>query len=202
MSLLLFCIVIREGGRAMANHSTYDQDKNKLEAARNRFINEIAKNIHLYNITPSAGRLYGTVFFSERPMTLDQMSCEMEMSKTSMSTNIRSLLQADMVEQVWEKGIRKDLYKTEDDWYKSFSNVFITRWSEATEKNKRAIEETKRMLVSLEGETEHDQIKREIDVDLEKLKDAEAYYEWLTQVVSLFETGEIFNIVPKKIREK
>ncbi|WP_096436864.1 GbsR/MarR family transcriptional regulator [Alteribacter populi] len=186
----------------MANHSTYDQDKNKLEAARNRFINEIAKNIHLYNITPSAGRLYGTVFFSERPMTLDQMSCEMEMSKTSMSTNIRSLLQADMVEQVWEKGIRKDLYKTEDDWYKSFSNVFITRWSEATEKNKRAIEETKRMLVSLEGETEHDQIKREIDVDLEKLKDAEAYYEWLTQVVSLFETGEIFNIVPKKIREK
>lgn len=38
----------------------------KLEEARDRFISEIAKNIHLYNITPSAGRLYGTVFFLRR----------------------------------------------------------------------------------------------------------------------------------------
>ncbi|RNA67475.1 GbsR/MarR family transcriptional regulator [Alteribacter keqinensis] len=182
----------------MVSQNSYEKDTKKLETARNRFISEVAKNIPLYNITPSAGRLYGTIFFSERPMTLDEMSKEMEMSKTSMSMNIRALLQADMVEQVWEKGVRKDLYKTEDDWYKSFSNVFVTRWSDATEKNKLAISDTKKLLKDLAEESRHDEIKERICWDLQKLESAEKYYEWLSEVVDLFETGEIFSIVPKK----
>ncbi|TMW70111.1 GbsR/MarR family transcriptional regulator [Alteribacter natronophilus] len=182
----------------MASQTSLTEDLNRLAAARNRFTSELAKNVHLYNIKPSAGRLYGTVFFSEKPMTLDEMSREMEMSKTSMSTNIRELLQADMVEQVWEKGVRKDLYKTEDDWYKSFSNVFVTRWSEATEKNKKAICDTKTMLTELMEETEHEEIRERIGGDLSKLDEAEAYYQWLAEVVDLFESGEIFSIVPKK----
>ncbi|WP_026688426.1 GbsR/MarR family transcriptional regulator [Alteribacter aurantiacus] len=186
----------------MGSQSTYENDALTLEKARNRFVSEIAKNIPLYNITPSAGRLYGTVFFAERPMTLDEMSKEMEMSKTSMSMNIRALLKSDMVEQVWEKGIRKDLYKTEEDWYKSFSNVFINRWSEATLNNMRAIKDTKSMLYQLDESTEHEDIKSRIQTDLQKLDNAEDYYEWLTEVIDLFETGEIFNIIPKKTRQR
>ncbi|MFA9556629.1 GbsR/MarR family transcriptional regulator [Evansella sp. AB-rgal1] len=173
------------------------KDMDKLEEARNRFISEIAKNIHLYNITPSAGRLYGTVFFSKEPMTLDEMSKEMGMSKTSMSTGIRSLLEANMVERVWERGIRKDLYKVEDDWYKSFSNVFINRWRNATELNMDAIQETKEMLHNLIEQTEDEDVKELAEHDLEKLVYAENYYNWLTDVIALFETGEIFDIVPK-----
>lgn len=179
------------------------QDKNvgdseKLNQARNRFISEIAKNIHLYNITSSVGRLYGTVFFSENPMTLDEMSKSLGMSKTSMSTGIRALTNANMVERVWEKGIRKDLYKTEDDWYKSFSNVFITRWKNATELNMDAIQESKSMMAELYNETNDQSIKDKVHHDLEKLDEAEAYYQWLNDVVALFDTGEIYEIVPKK----
>lgn len=90
-------------------------------------------------------------FFSEEPMTLDEMSNALGMSKTSMSTGIRSLLEANMVERVWERGIRKDLYKTENDWYKSFSNVFINRWKNATELNKEAIEDTKKNAPRTDG---------------------------------------------------
>lgn len=173
-------------------------EREKLHRARDRFISEIAKNIHLYNITPSAGRLYGTVFFSEEPMTLDEMSDALGMSKTSMSTGIRSLLEANMVERVWERGIRKDLYRTENDWYKSFSNVFINRWKNATELNKEAIEDTTKMLQEIIQETEFDEIRKRAEQDLAKLKDAEDYYDWLTKVIALFETGKIFEIVPKQ----
>ncbi|MDQ0256116.1 DNA-binding transcriptional regulator GbsR (MarR family) [Evansella vedderi] len=178
------------------------KDMEKLEQARNRFITEIAKNIYLYNITPSVGRLYGTVFFSEEPMTLDEMSKAMGMSKTSMSTGIRSLLEADMVERVWERGIRKDLYKVEDDWYKSFSNVFINRWRNATELNKQAIEETKGLLNRLMDETEYEAVRVKAEKDLKKLTEVEEYYGWLTEVISLFETGAIFDIVPKSSKER
>lgn len=182
----------------MDNNKIEQLEMEKLNKARDRFISEIAKNIHLYNISHSVGRLYGTVYFAEEPMTLDDMSEALGMSKTSMSTGIRSLLEADMVERVWEKGIRKDLYKTEDDWYKSFSNVFINRWRNATEQNTRAIHETRKVLEGLNNETKSDEIKRLTEMDLKKLADAQAYYKWLDKVISLFETGEIFDIVPKE----
>lgn len=185
----------------MSKESKLKYDEGKLEEARERFTSEIAKNIHLYDITPSAGRLYGTVFFSEKPMNLDEMSQALGMSKTSMSTGIRSLLNANMVERVWERGIRKDLYKTEDDWYKSFSTAFISRWRKATELNTIAVKETREMLQRLVDETEYDEIRQKANSDLEKLMNAELYYDWLNKVISLFETGEIFEIVPKKSSE-
>ncbi|WP_409853753.1 GbsR/MarR family transcriptional regulator [Anaerobacillus sp.] len=182
----------------MKNSESELKDYNDLNKAREIFINEIAKNIHLYDISHSVGRLYGTLFFSEDPMTLDEMSEALGMSKTSMSTGIRSLLDADMVERVWEKGIRKDLYRTEEDWYRSFSNVFITRWRNSTEQNMKAIQETKSMLELLNNRTEIAKVKELIQLDLTKLSQAEAYYKWLDDVISVFETGEIFKIVPKK----
>lgn len=186
------------GGGMMKNSSKDFQDYQKLKQARERFISEISKNMHLYNISHSVGRLYGTVFFSKDAMTLDEMSEAIGMSKTSMSTGIRALLDADMVERVWEKGIRKDLYKTEDDWYKAFSNVFINRWRNSTEQNTTAIKETKELLEKLFEETESNEIKDFIECDMNKLTKAEAYYQWLDDVISLFETGEIFDIVPKR----
>lgn len=182
----------------MMRNEVYTKEEAKLEQARDRFITEIAKNIHLYNINSSIGRLYGTVFFAEEPMTLDEMSDSLGMSKTSMSTGIRALTEANMVERVWEKGIRKDLYKTEDDWYKSFSTVFITRWRNSTEMNMNAIRETKEMLEELLEKSESETIKERASNDLQKLVEAEAYYEWLTDVIALFETGEIFDIIPKR----
>ncbi|UCZ53665.1 GbsR/MarR family transcriptional regulator [Bacillus shivajii] len=182
----------------MTSERKYYSDYEKLESARNRFITEIANNVHLYDITSSAGRLYGTVFFSESPMTLDDMSKALAMSKTSMSTGIRALTEANMVERVWEKGNRKDLYKAEEDWYKSFSNVFITRWRNATESNMKAIEDTKVLLMELKETTTYEKIEEKVVLDLEKLSGAEAYYEWLNEVIAMFETGEIFDIVPKK----
>ncbi|WP_416148558.1 GbsR/MarR family transcriptional regulator [Salipaludibacillus sp. HK11] len=182
----------------MCTHKNKKEDMVKLEKARDRFISEIAKNIHLYNITSSVGRLYGTVFFSDNPMTLDEMSESLGMSKTSMSTGIRALSEADMVERVWEKGVRKDLYKTEDDWYKSFSNVFISRWRNAAELNMGAIKETKQMMMNLYEETDSKDIQNKVNHDLEKLREAEAYYQWLNEVVALFDTGEIYDIIPKK----
>ncbi|MCT8136540.1 GbsR/MarR family transcriptional regulator [Anaerobacillus sp. CMMVII] len=182
----------------MENCEKEIKDLQELNKARERFVSEIAKNIHLYGISQSVGRLYGTVFFSEEPMTLDEMSDELGMSKTSMSTGIRMLLDAQMVERVWEKGIRKDLYRTEEDWYRSFSHVFITRWRNATEQNMIAIQETKSSLEALNAETQVEKIRDLIQLDLTKLSQAEAYYKWLDDVISLFETGEIFKIVPKQ----
>ncbi|MDI5789788.1 hypothetical protein PO124_19530 [Bacillus licheniformis] len=43
----------------------------------------------LYGITRSAGILYGTMYLSDE-MTLDEMREELQMSKPSMSTSVKS----------------------------------------------------------------------------------------------------------------
>lgn len=177
--------------------NTENSDKEKLDKARERMITEIAGNIHLYDLTNSVGRLYGNIFFAEKPMTLDEMSESLGMSKTSMSTGVRALSEANMVEKTWRKGVRKDLYQTDPDWYKSFSTVFIKRWSEATEMNHKAICETKSVLQEL-LHSEDPVIQQSASIDMEKVLAAEDYYAWLQEVIALFETGKIFEMVPKK----
>ena len=83
--------------------------KERLEKARERIIESIAQNIHLYGLTPSAGRQYGTMFFHNEPLTLDDMTEKLGMSKTSMSTSVRALSDLKLVERAWKRGVRKDL---------------------------------------------------------------------------------------------
>src|SRR5699024_1634356 len=104
--------------------------------------------MNLYGITSSVGRLYGVLYFADEPMTLDDMRDALVMSKTSMSTGVRTLGDMKMVEPAYKKGVRKDLYRSEEDWYKSFTSLFGNRWKNHTESNideaKEAMEELKR----------------------------------------------------------
>ncbi|TSB48149.1 GbsR/MarR family transcriptional regulator [Alkalicoccobacillus porphyridii] len=173
----------------------------QIEQAREIFIQELAQNMHHYGISESIGRLYGTVLFAEHPLTLDEMSQSLGMSKTSMSTGIRVLMEADMVDKTWKKGVRKDLYQPVDDWYKSFSTVFVKRWKTSVEDNLLAVHQMRDTLLHLKN-NEHfkasSSSNERINTDLKKLDHAENYYKWLSEVTELFESGEIFDLIPKK----
>lgn len=169
----------------------------KHEATIDKFIQVIAKNMNLYGITPSIGRLYGVLYFNDEPMTLDDMREALYMSKTSMSTGVRTLYDMKMVESTFRKGIRKDLYQSEEDWYKSFTSLFGKRWRSQTESN---IEETIEAIETLEEmhkDTDDEELKERIEHDLEKLEYAKKYYQWLMQFIKIVDSGEIFNYIPK-----
>ncbi len=174
-----------------------EQEWNQLEYIREEFIHELSKNMYLYGISQSVGRLYGTVLFSDKPMNLDEMSQSLGMSKTSMSTGIRALLEANMVDRVWQRGTRKDLYQAEEDWYKSFSTVFLKRWRTSVDNNLKAVKKMREALNQFDC-SPNEEIKRAIESDRAKLEYAQQYYEWLQEVILLFETEKIYQIVPKK----
>lgn len=163
-----------------------------------KFIQVIAKNMNLYGITPSVGRLYGTLFFSEYPMTLDDMRDALEMSKTSMSTGVRSLAEMKMVEPAYRKGVRKDLYKSEEDWYKSFTSLFGNRWRHHTETNIEEAEEAIQELKQIQAQTIKQDLQDKITIDVERLRYAQEYYRWLMRFIQVVESGEIFKYVPRE----
>ena len=73
---------------------TWEIYENILE----QYIQAIGKNMSLFGISPSVGRLFGVLYFSDHAMTLDEMGQALSMSKTSMSTGVRMLSDLKMVE--------------------------------------------------------------------------------------------------------
>lgn len=176
------------------------EGREQLEKARERMIEVIAQNIDLYGMTHSAGRLYGTMLFQNKPLTLDEMKEELGMSKTSMSTAVRALSDIKQVERVWKKGVRKDLYQIEEDWYQGFIDLFSIKWRSAVSMHLTAI---KKSLVELkeliEDQKTHPEIIELARTDIDKLEYAYHYYKWLDQVVEAFENHDIFELVPKPL---
>ncbi|MGN7456053.1 GbsR/MarR family transcriptional regulator [Paenibacillus pasadenensis] len=177
-----------------------DQEQ-AIHKARKRVIESIGKNMDLYGITQSTGLLYGLMFFQDKPMNLDEMGQAMEMSKTSMSTGIRTLVDLNMVNKVWEKGSRKDLYEVERDWHQTFADFFVLKWRKAVEMNLTALRRSQNELVKLaEGASAEtaEPVRAAVAGDLDKIGQAIAYYLWLDRVIDLLESGGIYEHVPKE----
>ena len=150
---------------------TFMNGNEKLEKARERIIESIAQNIHLYGLTPSAGRQYGTMFFHNEPLTLDDMTEELGMSKTSMSTSVRALSDLKLVERAWKRGRPKRPLSSKDDWYQSFIDLFSIKWRRSVSLHSAAI---RRSLAELEELVEwihrsDDEVREEVHIDIEKL---------------------------------
>lgn len=184
----------------MSLYQLGDEQQASLQKIRKRVIEAIGKNMDLYGITLSAGHLYGLLFFADKPMTLDEMGREMEMSKTSMSTGVRTLLDLKMVNKVWSKGSRKDLYEVEYDWHQTFTDFFAIKWRKAVETNmlvlRKAIDELDRLME--QGGEEYEEFKTVLQQDRLKMKQAVAYYKWLDRLIDSLENEEIYKLIPKE----
>lgn len=178
-----------------------DMIDRSIERARERIIETISQNMHLYGVTPSIGRLYGILFFNDQPMTLDNMKEELQMSKTSMSTSVRTLTDLNMVEKVWRKGERKDLYAAKRDWYEIFIDYFSHEWRKVTQLNLAAINESLKeldRLLSGDPAPSQEQVEK-IQTDKEKLLYIKDYYNWLNRLFDFFESEEVFKAVERKV---
>lgn len=172
-----------------------------IEKSRERVIETTSRNMYLYGVTPSIGRLYGTLFFNNEPMTLDDMKTALKMSKTSMSTSVRTLTDLSMVHKVWKKGERKDLYEAKMDWYQIFFDNIINQWRKITHINLEAINDSLNELHSLLDQLDDtdDNLKKNIQQDIEKLEYASDYYNWLDGLFNKIKSKDIIKPIEPKL---
>lgn len=173
-----------------------------LEKAQERVIETLARNMDLYGITMSTGLLYGTLLFQDKSMTLDEMGEALGMSKTSMSTGVRTLMDLNMVEKIWKKGTRKDHYEVNLDWYQNFIDLFSVKWRHACEQNVQALKKSLQELRTLQetADLNEDLLKR-VNVSIERIENGLEYYDWLSRLIDSFESHAIFQFVPKQAKE-
>jgi len=99
----------------------------KLDEVRHGIMDTLGRITSFWGFSKIMGQLYGMLYLSAAPMTLDQMAENLEISKGNVSINIRALERWNMVRPVWVKGDRKDYYEAETDFWKIIRGVLKER---------------------------------------------------------------------------
>jgi DNA-binding transcriptional regulator GbsR (MarR family) len=173
-------------------------NEERLENIHYRIIEQIAANMKAYGVPSTVGRLMGTIYYNRSPMTLDEMTEELGMSKTRMSQAVRELTDLNLTEKVYEKGVRKDIYTVEQDYYQTFISLFNSNWRKVINMNQTFQQKITVELTKIIEDEEAD----EETVEKAKMYQKETieilnFYDWLGRLVHFFESHEVFNHVEK-----
>lgn len=89
------------------------------------------------------GQLYGTLLLSPAPLSLDDMMARLNISKASVSMNMRTLEHFGMVREVWVRGKtgRRKYYEAETNYWHMITNILASREMRDVERAIHVMEE-------------------------------------------------------------
>lgn len=169
----------------------------KIDEARDVLISAIAQTMVIYGVTPSVGRIYGVLYFSNKPLSLDEIKDQVAMSKGSVSNGMRELLETEMVIKVWKKGDRKDHYIAEKDFLRNFVNFFVKKLRLERNLIMKAHEQAKPVLEDIAKSSDSEEARTIAKEELSNLEQSNMYFDWTMRLANAMESGEIFNYYPK-----
>ncbi|MDX1386154.1 MAG: MarR family transcriptional regulator [bacterium] len=112
-----------------------------VEAALDRFIEsagKISANM-LGMVNKVGGQIYALLFLSREPLSLDEISEILQVSKGNISVNVRLLEELKLVKKVWVKGSRRDFYEANRDYPRKLLKGFFDRIREGIDESMRLI---------------------------------------------------------------
>lgn len=89
---------------------------NGLSAADRRFIEEVARLLAAWGVPQTAARIYGRLLLSSEPISLEDLTADVEVSKSSASVAARTLEKYRMVRRHGVRGSRRVLYAVSDNY--------------------------------------------------------------------------------------
>ena len=98
-----------------------------LNAAREHFIHGLSRISNFWGFPKAMGAIYGAIYLSPEPVTLDALVEQVGVSKGAVSTNVRSLERLRMIHKHIKVGDRKDYYTAETDFWKIIRSIIKER---------------------------------------------------------------------------
>jgi DNA-binding transcriptional regulator GbsR (MarR family) len=86
-----------------------------------RFVEDIARLLLPWGVPQTAARLYGYLLLRAEPVTLDRITLDLQVSKSSASVAARLLEKYTLVRRHGERGSKRVLYEVSDDYEKMLS---------------------------------------------------------------------------------
>jgi HTH-type transcriptional regulator, glycine betaine synthesis regulator len=141
-------------------------------------------------LTQLQGRIFGLLYLHPGPMSLDDVTAELQQSKGNVSVNIRGLIDWQLVRQLRVAGSRKDHYEAATDFWRVMQEIMERRFRWNLRQVLAAAEETGRAVVaSRRGAGARDEQLDFIASRLEALRD---FFTAVDAGLSGFSRGESF----------
>lgn len=99
-----------------------------MSRVNERFIEQVGLNAEADGLSRIAGRLFGALLLSDTPRSLDDLAEQLGVSKASVSTDARRLLERGVVERVGRPGDRRDYYQLTRDFFVRIIAHRVNRW--------------------------------------------------------------------------
>ena len=90
--------------------------KNVSTRSSQAFIEDVAQLLMPWGVPPAAARLYGYLLLRATPASLDQITADLEISKSSASVAARLLEMYKLVRRHGERGSKRSLYTVSDSY--------------------------------------------------------------------------------------
>jgi DNA-binding transcriptional regulator GbsR (MarR family) len=86
-----------------------------LPSSRREFVETAGRLCQRFGLPRSTGQIYGLLYLSPSPLSLDDIADMLSISKASASTGTRQLLGWHALKQVWVPGDRRDHFEATGD---------------------------------------------------------------------------------------
>jgi DNA-binding transcriptional regulator GbsR (MarR family) len=117
------------------------EDENILQA-HDHFVQGMSRISNFWGFSKAMGAIYGTIYLSPSPLSLDEIVDLVGVSKGAVSTNVRQLERFNMVHRHVQIGDRKDYYTAETDFWKMVRSILQQRDQHEFDKALNAVNES------------------------------------------------------------
>lgn len=164
-----------------SDKKNHNLEKN-LSQVHDSMLDGLSQLADYFGFSKVMGQLYGTLLLSAAPLSLDDMMDRLDISKASVSMNMRTLEHLGMVRQVWVRGGggRRKYYEAETDFWKLITSLLSGREMRDVERAINVMEENSKHLANVL--TEMDDENREL---------ARLYIERMAAMQALFRFAQL-----------
>jgi len=99
-----------------------------MDRAQRSFVDRMGLATESDGLSPIAGRLFALLLLAEEPQSLDELAASLDVSKASVSTDARRLLERGIAERVTRAGDRRDYYELAPDFFARIVQSRVNRW--------------------------------------------------------------------------
>jgi DNA-binding transcriptional regulator GbsR (MarR family) len=153
-----------------------------LIAVQDSMLDGLSQLLDYFGFSKVMGQLYGVLLLNSDPLSLDDLMERLDISKASVSMNMRTLEHLGMVRQVWVRGKtgRRKYYEAETDFIQIVTNILNGREMRDVDRALHVLQDNMNLLF--------DAMPRMSADDKEV---AELYVERITQMQTLFRFAQL-----------
>lgn len=148
-----------------------------LAAVNDSTVAGLGRLARFFGFNEVMGRLYGTLLMSPEALSLDDLADKLQISKGSVSMNMRALERWGMAKEVWMRGDRKKYYKAESDLWQVIRNVLSSRERREVQLALEVLSESVEKLQSAQDDLSPEEQKL-AKYYLERIDDLQAFFEF------------------------